>query len=563
MKHPSLDRLILIILIAATVIGACVWMLSTTTYQDDWCYRHATTGTDEQAFFDCEGPLLTSVADLPQSMLNHARLVNDRLPNLLMAPLSMLPRPGVALLCGLLMALLLILLTQIYPRHPYGRASGTFLMPQSIHLSLLAVILFLTAFPWYDHFQSIAFQLNYIPPSILACLIITRLGRRSALFTAALCFITGWWHEEFGIAVGVYVLADAVINRRDRRITCGLLAAVALGVALAMAGGLASRIIDAFTTGGYVRQPLGTVRFLTQLWPLWLAIILFTVALFRRRADRRYLSIAVPSLTAAIVVACLVPLHGVVDRGLWPCHLFAVIAILATADLLAPKRPSRIEQAIVCIFTLLYMAWLAALVTEQRRITSEQQALSAAAGQAAADSTDIIFTDITRPADQSVLLLGIPTNATFFEYDGNRFFHRAHDRSTYHMLAVLPAECRGKDFDEWPRIPGRNDLRGRWPVLVSCTPYSTPDNWKSSRPLHLSLGAPTAAAGPLDRILGPRLYPDGFDVPVYTFTLRPTKANSTTATCNSADTVLYLLFPADLPASVRHRHITAIDTLAI
>lgn len=548
MKRPTFDRLIPIILVAATVIGACAWMLSTTTYQDDWCYRHATIDADEQAFFDCEGLLLTSVADLPQSMLNHARLVNNRLPNLLMAPLSMLPRPLVALLCGLLMAVLLFLLIGI---NDINRKT-----------TLLAVILFWAAFPWYDHFQSIAFQLNYIPPSILACLIITRLGRRSALFTAALCFITGWWHEEFGIAVGAYILVDAVISRRDRRTACGLLAATALGVALAMAGGLASRIIDALTTGGYVRQPLGTVRFLSQLWPLWLAIALFVIALLRRRADRKYLSIAVPSLAAAIAVACLVPFHGVVDRGLWPCHLFAVIAILATVDLLAPKRPSRIEQAIACIFALLYIAWLTALVTEQRRITTEQQVLSAAAGQAAADSTDIIFADITRPADQSTLLLGIPTNATFFEYDGNRFFHRAHDRSTYHMLAILPAECCGKDFDEWPRIPGRNDLRGCWPVLISRTPYSTPDDWKSSRPLHLSLGAPTAAAGLIERILGPRLYPDGFDVPVYTFTLRPSKNHSATAACDSADSTLYLLYPTDLPTSVRHRHITAVDTLA-
>lgn len=555
MKRLSFDRLIPIILIAATVIGACAWMLSTTTYQDDWCYRHATIDADEQAFFDCEGPLLTSVADLPQSMLNHARLVNNRLPNLLMAPLSMLPRPLVALLCGLLMAVLLFLLIGINDininRRVWGHACGMPAVSSSAKTTLLAVILFWAAFPWYDHFQSIAFQLNYIPPSILACLIITRLSRRSALFTAALCFITGWWHEEFGIAVGAYILVDAVISRRDRRTACGLLAATALGVALAMAGGLASRIIDALTTGGYVRQPLGTVRFLTQLWPLWLAIMLHAVALLRRRADRKYLSIAVPSLAAAIVVACLVPFHGVVDRGLWPCHLFAVIAILVTVDLLAPKRPSRIEQAIACIFTLLYIAWLTDLATEQRRITAEQQVLSAAAGQAA-DSTDIIFADITRPADQSALLLGIPTNATFFEYDGNRFFHRAHDRSTYHMLAVLPAECRGKIFDEWPCIPGRNDLRGRWPVLVSRTPYSTPDDWKSSRPLHLSLGAPTAAAGLLDRILGPRLYTDGFDVPVYTFTLRPSKNRGT----------LYLLLPADLPTSVRHRRITAIDTLS-
>ncbi len=551
MKRPPFDRLILIILVAATVIGTCAWMLSTTTYQDDWCYRHATIDADEQAFFDCEGPLLTSVTDLPQSMLNHARLVNNRLPNLLMAPLSMLPRPAVALLCGLLMVLLFVLLTQICNRPLYGRAFGTFLM-----------LLFWTAFPWYDHFQSIAFQLNYIPPNILACLIITRLGSRSTLSTAALCFITGWWHEEFGIAVGAFILADAIISRRDRRTACGLLAAVALGVALAMAGGLATRIIDALTTGGYVRQPLGTVRFLTQLWPLWLAIALFVITLLRRRTDRKYLSIAVPSLAAAVVVACLVPFHGVVDRGLWPCHLFAVIAILAGTDLFAPKRPSRIEQAIACIFTLLYIAWLAALVAEQRRITAEQQTLSTAAVQAAADSTDIIFADITRPADQPVLLLGISTNAAFFEYDGNRFFHRAHDRATYHMLAVMPAECRGKDFDEWPRIPGRNDLRGCWPVLISRTPYSTPDDWKSSRPLHLSLGAPTAAAGLVDRLLGPRLYPDGFDVPVYTFTLRPAKSCITISNPHgSTDTALYLLLPADLPTTVSHRHITALDTL--
>lgn len=208
-------RIYYILVIVATAVGAAGWLANTTLYSDDYCYSRVVPDYDEGDFWSCDGELLTCWQQVTQSIANHYKYVNGRIPNLLMAPLHFLPRQVSMVVCGLLIGMMLWMM-MVAGRRYRDRLSYRWMA--------LSVALMWMALPWYDYYQSLAYQLNYVPVSIMTLWLIAQarhLGRSHSRGTTAVIMIVGFvmpsFHEGFGGPLLAALFVMWLMSRRVLR----------------------------------------------------------------------------------------------------------------------------------------------------------------------------------------------------------------------------------------------------------------------------------------------------------------------------------------------------------
>lgn len=471
------------------LIGSLAWNLSTTYFIDDLNYTLVTAPGNFE-FWHCKGEPLTSLAQLPESIANHYRYVNGRLTNIVHICFQVLPREvECAVNSVLLTAVFVLLLASATPARSR--------MP-SLTASTVVLLLFGLALPWYDGMQSADFLLNYIWPTF-GVLIFLRLwpgiaamGQRAFAAFAVFAFLLAWMHEGFTCPLIALVFFEIVLTpgRRRSRRAWAILAILCIGLLVCVSSGTISRVDDYlfYTSAGLITRLL--TRYLSSMWPLWLAIVAVVVCrglVGREEFRREWVHFA--ALFAAALVSCaMAVLLIVLDRGLWVADLMAVVICLRCMALYAAKptawphreRCPRSRGARACatilaaLVVVLTAWWFAELVRWQRRLTAEQEAIASELLAYGGRST-VAYTAYTDADRIPFYLMRIPAHG-FDNALNNTFTTSFYSNYDSAFIAVLPSHYRPEaadSVDAFHRLPPLNaagTVRGCWPFVMSQKP---------------------------------------------------------------------------------------------
>lgn len=456
------NKILIWAIAAITVIGALVWDLYTPYTTDDNYYREVlkphSYNNDGWISFDRE---IETFADAWESIDNH-RDYNGRLANfihILFQPTGRVPE---ATVLGLLIGACFLML-YIVSR----RGSG---VPQPLGIASAAVIFWLVP-TWHDQFQSLDFQINYIPASLITLILIyyapalkeSGKGRLAAL--AALAYICGWMHEGFGcvgmVLFAVYALTEGAGSRKRILI---IMACLAAGVATGLLAGTCSRI--AYETEGAMtlsRQLF--VQLTLAMWPELLASALLVLYIIARRHKARALAVEYAPVVAAMWAGvAMAAILGMSNHIFWIAHLFAAVVLCSLCCRAARKIGPKVQAGIGVLFTIAYAAWMVELCMWSKITGDEVRKVFSIHGTPGPDKAKVFYMDYHRDADIPFRLMGVVRQP--LDHPSCAFLLGSYLRGNVGSVLVLPPELEGRTFEEWPAISADGKLRGVYPMMA-------------------------------------------------------------------------------------------------
>lgn len=539
--------LLSVLIFAITLIAAFGWMLSAYSYSDDYAYSHVVLPTTSSDFWNLSGPSIESISDAVESVANHYWLVNGRLSHFIMIPMQLLPRWVLAVFCAFCIAAVpALLLVVSLPRAKRMR-------PEYM---TLAVLLLWTVFPWYDNFQSLVYQLNYSTASALTLLFIYMTGRsvirsrRYAMICMCVGFLAAWMHEGFGVPLCAYMFTYMIVNCRWRKRYVLFCVAVAAGTCVCLLSpGIWGRA--GLEIGGTFRHfRFNYVRYLSELWPLWCALLLGAFVLYRSTESERksILTDVLPYAAALATSLGIALIMSGTGRYLWPADLYSVIIIITLAGrsrIVLKEAADRILYILLVLFTVGYFCWTLSLISWQRKIALNEEALDVYLEQKQDKSVGLVYFDLISNEDIPFWLMGLPRNMVA----KNPWFNidiRSHHRIKGSAVAIMPDSLRGRSFDSLPSV-ARNcpDLKGVWPVMLSKSEI---------RDVRITAWGDSPAMTPIDRLI--LMFKGGTDVPasyvpeMYRFRIALPGEDS-----------CFIYFVNDVPRTVACRKNVVIDTI--
>ncbi len=451
------------LLLFITAAGAIARNMVSPMQADDWVYMHMAEADDVPAgvlFWESHGPLVTDYGDVVESIVNHYRLINARWSNLLhilFVPVDSSVEGVLMGICTAMMALMLALLGDYRRR----------LSPLAV---LLAVLLMWTVFPWYDNMQSVVYQMNYVAPTLLCCLMIWYLprldtfGKWKLVGFMALTLVTGMMHEGFTAILLVYMVSLPLCRGilPSRR----YIAAVVIAVA-SIAYHLSSPILGR-TAGTQIDIMSIASRSLALTVPLFVGILLSLVDKRVNRFTMRDYSARYGAwLLAGVAGAAMPVVLMMANRTYWIMDMFCVPVIIRALTSLLERVPLRVTTAAALAAAVPYALWMAELVRWEKILGDEerqvQHHIMELPGNGLPYSGIIPFGTI--PNDSiPAYLLGIPGQVQD-DFVSIRFFASA---AGHPHTVTLPVDSAyaSKPLEEWPKVPGNNPLYGRWPYMA-------------------------------------------------------------------------------------------------
>lgn len=537
------------LLVALTFAGAMVWDWHTPVSADDWCYLTVPPEGDDIGFWGGRGRHIESWSDVGESLSRHFGMINGRLPNMAHTILAHIGHGPESLLLGACIGLFALMMA-------LAGDTRRRLTPWS---AMLAIALMWSAMPWYDYFQSLDFQMNYVPTStmVLGLILlfpkINDIGRKTYVATLILALLTGGMHEGFTIPLLVWLGVSAIINPAFRtRRAAGWGAALSVGLAIILVGGIGQRLDQQANLIDYSQLRFHATRIISAMWPLFLAMLFTAIELIANKKDRRATIRSLAALYAAALIAAAIPVVLMLfGRVYWPMALFSSLIIMRIATHWFESVPVRITIYNTALFIVLYTWWLFTLCKYEIRIGSEFQATIAQfeARQAEGKAfSGVIYLDAISDDEIPSELMGIvrqplddglTTNRLASYYGG--FFEFA--------IAVDPA-LEGKSLEEWPLMPGNSGLRGRWPMLATAD---------TSHAHFIATAGPTTENMPAtDRLLvaAKAIIGQPTDTAEHIFQF------AYKAIAMPDGSTAYRCLVGDLPRTFRHRPILRIDTLS-
>lgn len=454
----NINRVLAAAIIAATVVGAMAWTCLGFYAEDDHYYRLTMKPgwTIDMDTPPSEAPELHTFGQSWVSMVNHTHY-QGRLGQMLL----ILTMPGGHTAQAAVLALAWAAMYGafcVWCRRRGGRGP---LIP-----ALVAAVMWL-GYPWGEGFQSLSFQVNYVAASALMLALILALerGRVSTIGLALLSVVTAWWQEGNGAAMLAYVAAawmwGSLRGRPRTVITAG--AGLVIGLICNLGLGTAYRI--AASSGS---EPIGmqfAVQFAGRLVPEFIALTLFCIEYIfgkRRASALRIYAPLLIAMTAGVAMAFI--LHRA-DRTLWTASTFAwLVAAGILGRWLSQIRAAR-QAGMSAIFLCVYAWWLIQMCVAESAIGRENRLIDRECGPYSSGRPTVIFAHHTANADIAWWLFGTVVNPTDDVTSGTGF-HGLYLDSAGLSPMVLPPELEGLLFEQWPRVPGRNDLRGVWPVVA-------------------------------------------------------------------------------------------------
>ena len=491
-------RLFYWLLIALTTIGAVGWLVNTWYYSDDYCYSREVIGCEE--FWMCVGEPISSWNQVLPSVVNHYLYVNGRLANALLMPLQMFPRWVGMGIAGLLIGVFLWVL------YHAGRLDRTRV---SLRWLALGPALMWIVLPWYNNFQSMAYQYNYVPASICMLTVLYLMREAAALSQRRLWIalvagvLAGLLHEGFSgvmiVVLGVMWLMERGTARR--RI---LYVIIATGAGMLVCISIAT--IDRITTSveqDWYLQYLITL-YIRHLWMLWLTLGLWAIYAWRHRGTasvRRINRVALPLSAGIVANLALALVLQTMARVLWPSMLCCIVLIMIIAsEWIGSSRPRRGAVEVMSVATALYALWLGGVTYWECRVSAMQRDFAERASQPGVAGSGVMYTDMDTmhvPFWTMELATNEQYERSFFGTTISTHFRIS---GTGTMSIYMPMSCVGKTFEEYDRVPGTAGMRGRYPYLAVDSVYGEPRPYNTycSNAI-LTLGEPTIACTPIER----------------------------------------------------------------
>ncbi len=465
MTANRIDRILIALIAAITAIGAVVWDIYTPYTVDDYFYREIIRADFSPTTETWPGGN-EDITTLPQawkSIKNHT-VYNGRLANFLHILMQPAGRTAESVLLGLCIGALFLLLC---------KCIRSFSGPLTVPGIIAATLSFWIILPWHDTFQSMAFQCNYVLPSLVMLGMILLYShasdlmswRKPALYTLAL--LCPWLHEGFGCTAIAYFAAAALIPslRPLRKTAIIVVAALCAGLALNLVCGTSNRIAGNESGGSFTMQTVVQVG--SALWPFILAGAVAALMLFRKNGDRaKRARIYMPLLAGTLACAALALVFKRGDRVLWPCNTLCII-ILCTAfnNMVLKRHAHRLTALAGAAFTVLYAWWFTEQCVWNKRVGDETRAIERIHGKHNSASPTVFFTGHIPTESIPYWLCGITAqpleNGWNVECAGTYLIGRTGG------VLVLPKELEGIDFNEWPKVPGANKLRGIYPMIAA------------------------------------------------------------------------------------------------
>lgn len=492
MIRKNFDAILMFVLLAMTFAGFALWNSYAPMAQDDFYFTTMVPDGDMEAYSACEGSPIESFSDAVVNVGQVFLYDSGRWPNLL----HVLFVPFPPLVERLFNALILTLVLWLMMRFGGGRWRAAPVV------SVLSVLMLWCAFPWYNNFESLAYQANYIWMSAVVLAFMVLAGGYAAMsgpkygLLLLLAFVIGQGHEGFAICAGSWFAAVALAGgRRAPGRVWAVLALMALGLCVNLYSGTAARLGTtfggAYSIGG-LKYSLS--RLASQAWPFWLAAAVCCLSAVRARSLRiPSWTVVYPLLAGSLVNIGIVVVLQKFQRALWPLDLMSGLALIVMASSAVKERFAGIAAVAAVLFAAVYGWWLVELVKWERVFGQEHAALMAEMAKKRGERTEVFAGSHTPSSKAPWYLMEISHNQHDDVY--NRSWTRSYfNRGAGRTFIVASDPSMLGPFEEWPLIPGTAGVRGVWPMIAMA-------DTTADRHLMFTVGAPAGNETPIDRLL--------------------------------------------------------------
>lgn len=355
---------------------------------DDLWYRSAIPAeVSLGSFFDAWG----------KSIVEHFRVDNARLGNIIATPIMILPKWIEALFLSACATLTPVLT---------ARLAGVW----NKNLALYVLLIFLCAYvlPWHDAMFTLIFAINYVPAGVLMlwCFLLMTSDKHHSLCMAIIAaLLTGFWHEAFGAAVVGAALCSMLFCRQMRTLrTCLLAAGAAVGMIFLVV------IVPGMHRYGLLQNfdLLEALRYNRWYNLLIITVLIITTcaAIFKRFGKDISMS-ALTCLFGAMLASWLIWTLNLTVRSVWPVLLCSFVMLAMSLRVLLCKTDSRwlrIGSLIVAAMIFIQMAATLPYFDDLRH-----SAQTTEAQWRACPNAEFYFTDAPLPSEVPLYTLGRPS----------------------------------------------------------------------------------------------------------------------------------------------------------
>lgn len=453
-KHPSIIAIIII------SCGYLAWMLSCSTFFDDWIYSHS-SGETFDSFWNCEGGSISSLSDALNSCVNHYNHSNGRLADKLVI-ISNTVSPIISRLLHTVMFGLMLYLSLTLT------AAGKYL--KSIGISSLFITLVMIFLPWNDYFNASAINYNYLWSATINLFVIICFFDsnrcKNQLLICLLSFIAAMMHEGFTLPVLTGMIAWGLSNRKKistRHIAIFLFYLVG-AIILLVAPGTIKRINDVANSHPSIGWILHTLAVYTPAIWLFLSVSIYIIVkhgikpLFKKYLNNIFHLFAVGM---GIAIGIYSMMRG---RAEW---FPSLLLLILSFNLITNDKKDTVRQHYIpgiCL-TLLVTTWLLMIAFRQNAYSIEQHDIENRLKQ---QPSNLIYTDISNSYDTPWFMFDIPHPL----YSNQPYSHKSmvtaiRQKKIDGGIAIIPSKYEGLHFSKWNHPKGNNSLYGEYPVFYS------------------------------------------------------------------------------------------------
>lgn len=452
--------LISIVSLAVVFIGMSVWRLFNIPLFDDISYSHICLPGSYDDFWNVMGQRIRTWNEVWGSSVNHWLYVNGRFSNILTFAVLHLPH-WLSGIINSIFASLTVLMIGINIR-------GTKTMATPWIIALLSVVIW-ALLPFDSYFASTCYYINYVWAGVFglvySCFFLKRqsvggLFRNVGL--AFICFVTGWFHEQLGIALCVSSMIVILSSKDGKRHRIGMTAMLALGTALASLAPSTffrlSKVMD------HTELADDSIISVFLYFPVLFIYLFSLVSVWLLKGRRQIIShlktniFWVSAAATALLIACILV---VPKRGIYFSSIFILILnfrlFLAAFHSLSSPKPI-LACCCICLSALFFVG----LDSEQIRVYRvETDAI-----EQMEENGGCCYLDYPDRRDIPWWTFGMIQLNNPIDMPVEAYINNSDYRSIYNPC-ILPPEYHGVAFGRWPEIPGNNNFRGEFPNVFS------------------------------------------------------------------------------------------------
>lgn len=481
-----------VIFMTLLTIGIIAWEMMALPYSDDWFYMHTYTNRPGAGFLQPGEDVIVTTAQAADSFMRHYVDFGSRLTHLFVYFSYLLPTWLTDIFDGTAIGCMLAMIAVV--------SCGKNGLKSPVTLTAVASLMWLVL-PWGDNMVSHDYQINYVWSSLPTLYFLylylykakePESNHRNKASGVIAAFFAGAMHEGLALPVICASLIVYIAEPEYRRRRRAMLATLAIGVALCIGPGTLNRMFY----GKEVTFEIATYQYLISRSALallpWIvpATAFAAVSLKRGKASAwKIIKSEWPWLLIAITNYAMALSVMRMGRTLWMmdlCVIIVTIKILKGYQLTSFKH----KTALASVLAAINIGFIAELCHRQRIVSEDQQF---SIDMIKSTGCREIYTRLPLQENAPWWTSGIP-----HRYDGTDDIAQytlsaAMDSNRGSFYPILPISCKGKPFEDWPKIAGDNPFRGEYPNLYGRD--------SADIMLTITVGEPMEDMSPVNRLL--------------------------------------------------------------